>query len=324
MIVIAGDGIAAGVLHRVLGDVPHRIIKSQGHTTYCGIRSCGWGIARQGIDIIKSLGIEPPVLSIDDHIYFDDRKVNAELYSIDKPKLVKELLYDASFIGGASYGDMIVDATGFARAYIGPAKNDRVAMNYQMRVRANGGDEKYLSPSFEVIHGGYAWMIPLGGGEVHIGFGSATTPNTVMDSMFKDTISKTPGKILCMCREPIRLSGLASPIVKDGVVAIGEAAGTVVPLGGAGIASSMESALLLGKILRNGGDTAYTAYYREALETKFGVFTRQAEVLDGMLKDGRVRPGDYRMLHSAFKYMGIKPNIFDMVHIVRSMRHLTG
>jgi len=89
---IIGDGIAGRILARVLSQAGVEAdLFGRKHGNACGIRGCGWGTSDLCIDSLVRMGLDPEefILRHDQFIELDGRRVEGDLYSIDKPKLAE-------------------------------------------------------------------------------------------------------------------------------------------------------------------------------------------------------------------------------------------
>ncbi|MEM2016876.1 MAG: NAD(P)/FAD-dependent oxidoreductase [Nitrososphaerota archaeon] len=101
-----------------------------------------------------------------------------------------------------------------------------------------------------VAPGGYAWIFPQNEKIAEVGIGVRGAPAKEYLDAFVKRFSDELGKaqIIDYRGAPVPIGGLIGELVKDRVVLIGDAAGTVIPLTGAGIHSSIAAGLAAGKI----------------------------------------------------------------------------
>jgi len=311
-ICVVGDGIAGRTLARALKEAGHKVeIFGRRNRTACGVRSCGWGTSGSCIRLLARL-IDYPVhltLRHDSFVILDDRRIKGDLYSVDKPKLLKALYPDVRYeTPEMDNYDLMIDATGISRALMPPAQNDKQARNYQLRVRT--GVKIY--PSFHVIKGGYLWTIPLGENEAHVGGGSAELPDSEIRRLVRERVEEYGGEVICSCHEAIRLSGLILPPMKGKVVAVGESVGTVVPFGGAGIHPSIEAALILaGHIVK--GDLLG---YHDSLRRRFGWLNGAREIIDSL---PQLPVFSLPLSYRALRYQGLRPSMGDLLYIRKKL-----
>jgi flavin-dependent dehydrogenase len=283
-IAVCGAGLVGAYFYRLLKKRGYENVslfeRPNPHPTKCGINPCGWG-ALNGFE--EKIGLAG--LSANDYLLetYESLEINgvcvkARLMMIDKPRLITDLLEGTCVnrctpVSGDF--DRIVDATGFARAFLPPFKDDLCAPCVQYRVKGHAD----CLPGVYVGNLGYAWRLPLGEGQFHLGAGSFMV---------------APGKLLkklgwladyqhvCSCTSNIRLSGVtpAQPFVCTGtkgqasVWGVGEAVGCVSPLMGEGILPGLASALVL---LENWHDPQS---YTKALLREFSWTKDERQVLE--------------------------------------------
>ena len=112
-----------------------------------------------------------------------------------------------------------------------------------------GVAEFYLGRSVAPL--GYAWAFPKGDGRANVGVGVRGAPAKPYLDKFVEHHSKMFGKARVVGLEaaPVTVGGLLRRVVADGVVLVGEAAGQVVPLTGAGIHSGVAGAHMAGLVV---------------------------------------------------------------------------
>ena len=183
-IAIAGAGIAGGYLARLLEQrgISPDVYDAMDHDTCCRCRSCGWG-APMGIEpYLASIGLE-----LDDYLLepmntmnFDGLVAKTPLCTLDKPAILRDLTggirLNRKNLGpddAAGY-DILVDATGIARALLPPCRSDLTLPTIQHRVAVescNGEDLPAGVYGNQIPGLGYLWVFPLGKNQYHIGVG---------------------------------------------------------------------------------------------------------------------------------------------------------
>jgi flavin-dependent dehydrogenase len=209
--------------------------------------------------------------------------------------------------------NLIVDATGIARAYSPPISHtqDKIGITNQFRVIMKGD----IAPRFDAIKGGYLWVIPLGEKEAHVGGGSVILNYDEIKRMVQEFVHKLkPIQYICSCSEPVRLSGPILPAFHGKVITTGESAGLVVPFGAAGIHTALESAVILSKKIY----TDNIPEYDKALSRRFGWLSDLMVIVDELEK-GRLSFLNIGTAYRALRYQGLKPNILDLLHIRRTL-----
>jgi len=254
-IAIAGAGIAGSYIYRLLRlrghnqvdvfDVRHRIA--------CGIHPCGYGVDHNFDALVRRAGLDPSRYVIHQPAgrgYLEGVAVRTTVFMIDKPRFIRDLLDGADVayepVDPGRY-DLVVDATGEARAYAPPLRDDLKARVIQWRVRT----KKPASLAFRPTRGipGYAWGMPLSadGTDTHVGGGCRAGVRRSSRSLTQPAFEGLDvERVICACGAFIRLSGPDfESIVHENVWAVGEAAGLVGPVTGAGNVYAMLSGLHL-------------------------------------------------------------------------------
>jgi digeranylgeranylglycerophospholipid reductase len=138
-----------------------------------------------------------------------------------------------------------------------------------------GVAEFYLGRNIAPL--GYAWAFPKGGGRANVGVGVRGAPAKSYLDRFVEQHSKMFGKARVVGLEaaPVTVGGLLRRVVADGVVLVGEAAGQVVPLTGAGIHSGVAGAQMAGLVVSDAlaeGDVsaAMLERYQRDYATRWG------------------------------------------------------
>ncbi len=265
-IAIVGGGIVGAYLYRILSNNGEDVhIYCRKHITKCGISPCAWGTSNRLKELLEQVGFDPEkyILQDLDHIIIDEVEVMTELMTIDKPRLIKDLLgsatiNDSSILRDVASGvditgyERIIDATGVARSFLPSIENDIVVMCTQCRVHS----DKPLKSQIKHRGVGYAWCFPLSNDEYHIGCGNLTISSHNLLFDVCKTWSKGYYKI-CSCGSKIRITSpyYSTPFVayrQDHIRGItipvwgvGEAIGCVAPLTGEGIVPGMKSAQIL-------------------------------------------------------------------------------
>ena len=314
-VVIMGDGVVGRTLCRLLKMRGLEAeLYGQKKNTKCGIRPCGFGVSASCVGLVTKLGISPEeyVLRHDNYVIINSRRIRGDLYWIDKPKLLKVVTADVQYDEPELDGyDLIVDATGIARAYSPPIPHsqDKIGIIHQQRVIINSD----VTPEFDAVRGGYLWVIPLGEKEAHVGGGSVILPSDEIKRMVQELVHKLkPIEFICSCSEPVRLSGPIFPVFHGKVVTTGESAGLVVPFGAAGIHTALESAIILAHKIYEGD----VSEYDKALRRRFGWLSDVRVIVDE-LERGRISFFSMGTAYRALRYQGLSPTLTDLLHIRR-------
>ena len=270
-IAIAGAGIAGGYLAKLLVQkgIDPDVFDGMDHDTRCGCRSCGWGapagirtyLASAGLDLDEYLLESMPSM------HFDGLVARTPLCTIDKPRLIRDLIRDTELkrrdLGSeeAEDYDIVVDATGIARAFLPPCRSDLTLPTLQHRVLVeNYGSERLPAGVYgnQVPGLGYLWVFPLGNNQYHIGAGGIGLDRLdhIIDRFYRDMGGQFSFSTLCRCEGIIRVASpyYATPFFvrktrNDGksqlILGAGESIGTVSPFTGEGIVFSLECARIL-------------------------------------------------------------------------------
>lgn len=314
---VVGDGIAGRTLYRILKRWEFDVdLYGQQKDTKCKVRPCGFGTSASSINIISQLGISPHVYVFghDNFIRINSRKIGADLHWINKPKILEkiatEVRYDKPCFDDY---DLIVDATGVAR-YCSPTNpefNDKKGIGYQFRVIL----PDHAEPAFDAIKGGYLWIIPLGEKEAHIGGGSTILSFNEVKQLVSSHLQEIkPNQIVCSCSGFVNLSGPVFPVVSGKFVKVGESAGLVIPFGGAGICTALESAMVLAHHIHEGDIGGYDG----AIRRRFGWLRGVRKILDDSEK-GRISFLSLGTSYHALRYQGLRPSLTDLLYIRRSV-----
>lgn len=322
-IAIAGMGVAGSFLYRLLiqngynaKDIDCFDIK---RPERCGIKSCAFGVYRKPfLPLLKlvRLDAEKYILNSFYEIYIDGVIASCDLCTLNKPQLLKDLIGETVdilddgekiFTDNAIY-DLVVDATGYARAYLPPIKDDLIIPTVQYRIKS----EEYLPPRMDGGGLGYGWIFELGNNEYHIGLGSLNDkPAERVKNIYGDIIKKS--EVICKCKSHVRLltPKYAMPIVSGNIVGVGEAAGAMVPMCGAGIITSMEAAKLLANNIEN------IPQYEKEVMSKFKYLDVEAELIRKALNGGNPSMWDSMKLLENSKKAGIFLNAKTLLALLR-------
>jgi flavin-dependent dehydrogenase len=322
-IAIAGAGVAGSYIYRLLRlrghervdvfDVRHRIA--------CGIHPCGYGVDHNFDALVQVAGLDPSSYVIHQPAgqgFLESVPVRTTVFMIDKPKLIMDLLGGAEIayerLDPGGY-DLVIDATGEARAYAPPLSNDLKARVIQWRVRTRKPAKLAFRPTRGIP--GYAWGMPLSadGRDTHVGGGCLAgvrrSSRSLTAPAFEDVEVE---RVICACGAFIRLSGPDfTSIVHRNVWAVGEAAGLVGPVTGAGNVYAMQSGLCLVDHL---GDPDG---YVEALRRRFSCLVPEARAVRRILAGRLPTPIDLYHIHAGWARGGVYISWVRMPHALLLM-----
>lgn len=315
---LAGLGMAGAYLYKLLIEEGFRVdIYEVRKDTRCGLHPCAWGTSSGFSDLVREVGLDPDdyILKRFDRITLGDVKVPTEIMTFDKPRLVNDLSESATVyyapLNPKEY-DRVIDATGVARAFLPPIKNDVIIKCKQRRLVSNAVSELMIKPG----GGGYMWCFPLGGNEAHVGCGSLyeEPDNIIMSLMSNDDFREAR----CGCSSMVRLTGPSDsrPFFVRGtpeVWGVGEAIGCVGPLAGDGVITGMTSAKIL---LHNWGNPEG---YTEAILKEFRWMEKERKVVDKIAARRAPDLIDALIIHENSKRMGIRIRIVDALRLVRGL-----
>ena len=123
-IAVAGAGITGAYLYRILSlrgfhvdlfDLPIR--------TKCGLTPCAWGTSKGFLRLVEACDLNPMsyVLHRPEYVWIDEVKIDADLMTFDKPRLIKDMLHGARVKNESpdvTRYDRVIDATGLSRAFL--------------------------------------------------------------------------------------------------------------------------------------------------------------------------------------------------------------
>jgi flavin-dependent dehydrogenase len=310
-VAIAGAGMAGGYLAKLLVQkgISPDIYDGMNHDTRCRCRSCGWGVPRgigkylaeAGLDVNEYL-LEPM-----SSMNFNGLAAKTPLCTINKPRLIRDLTQGTGLKRQnlrpeeTEDYDMVVDATGIARAFLPPCRSDLTLPTLQRRiiVESHGNERLKAGVYGNRIPGlGYLWVFPLGKDQYHIGVGGVglARPDQLLDRFFQDSTDRFSFTTLCSCSGSLRVASpyYSTPCYltktrKDGTtqvfVGVGESIGTVAPFTGEGIVHSLECARIFADCFPD------FERYTKIVLARFTWMKKERETLDYFLsRDGTRQP----------------------------------
>jgi flavin-dependent dehydrogenase len=324
ILAIVGAGMTGAYLYRLLkkeGREVHLYDREPG--TGCGIKPCAWGTSESFVELVEKAGLDAGkyILRRLDYVLIDDVRINADLITFDKPKLVKDLLGDAplrfSPLPVQMY-DRVIDATGSSRVLL-PEIDDDIIMECR----------QYLIETREPLENrirlggiGYAWCFPLSRNLYHAGCGSLVDdPRRILEKLgwLESASPHDESKILCRCVGKIRLTGphRSGPFFIDGsgegIWGIGEAIGCVSPLAGDGIVPGMRSVQLL---LDSWDDPRK---FTDAVLREFRWMKNERAVVEKMRNAEGVGIRDALVLKRNSKRMGMRVGLRDALTLLKNL-----
>src|SRR5262249_6177049 len=140
-----------------------------------------------------------------------DVAARTTVFMVDKPAVIADLQDGAPVRFepvDRSRFDLVVDATGEARAYAPPLSRDIKARVVQWRLRLGEPAPLTFVPTRSVP--GYGWVMPLSadGMEAHVGVGCLARTTIPARVLAREVLSSVDTRsISCACGSRIRLSG---------------------------------------------------------------------------------------------------------------------
>lgn len=322
-IAIIGAGVSGAYLYRLLTSKDHDLdIFDKDPGTRCGITPCAWGTSRGFQELVKAAGLDPSkyILRHLDHVLMDGLKLRADLMTIDKQALVRDLL-DGARVSleqpDTGMYDRIIDATGVSRAYLPRIHEDILLPCVQFRIRTDA----LLENRIRLGRIGYAWCFPLGDHEYHVGCGSLISdPRKILQDIGWVRGNDSRGDVLCGCRGSVRLASPqgAQPFVvhEDDreVWGVGEAIGCVAPLAGDGIVPGMRSAQLL---VNRWNDPSG---YAESVLNEFLWMGSERKVIDQLRRGETLGMASAWVLRKNSKRMGMQVRLKDAATLIAHLK----
>lgn len=183
------------------------------------------------------------------------------LCTIDKNRIERDIIEDMKTKRERISGnhDLIVDATGVSRYYLGKSSSDMVMPAREYLTKTADHTDFF----FNFFQGGkgYYWEFPLGD-HFHVGAGA------IDYEVLEENLKEIPHEKIT--GRKIRLKPLFDQISSGNVVGVGEAIGTVSPITGEGIIPSLKSAEILFQCLKRNDDlTELKESYSKEINRKF-------------------------------------------------------
>ena len=201
--------------------------------------------------------------------------------------------------------DIIIDATGISRAYLGHKIGDVQYKTLEYLTERSDYKDFY----FYFLPGGrgYFWSFPLGK-NFHIGVGTLSEEDFSLVRKYK--------KIKVTSRN-IRMAPMFENVYHGNVIGVGEAIGTVSPITGEGIVPSLQSAEILYECLKINKADDVGIRYQEKIRKKFGYYNKLSSMVSNIQKEDVIKVENILALKSVKRTIndfGIK---FDIVPFLR-------
>lgn len=284
-IAVMGMGVAGSYLMARLRDSGHEVVGHERSPEERHDSICAWGSIKPVMaEFCRRAGRD-----FGDYLIHDGKRMHVRmaggsefdiglhgLCTYNKLGLIKDFLAGCRVNYGSAPPlselepeyDMIVDCTGFGRAYLPKLKEDFFLPTYEYKVEYEDGvpyDDFYIEPFPGMT--GYFWYFPLGEKWAHVGAGDYNKGHIRATDEF---LRRHGGRVLQTKGRPIRLAtpDRCKPFYSGKVVGVGESIGTVYALLGEGIIPSMQCAELF---LENMHDPAA---YERAVDRHYAVYSR--------------------------------------------------
>jgi geranylgeranyl reductase family protein len=197
--------------------------------------------------------------------------------------------------------------------YITPSN---VAINYEYLMSDLGVDQTVTEMYFgnEFAPGGYGWIIPKGNGTANVGVGIRTSFSKRSDGkgylqyfLSKCDLTKQKlqgGKQGPMIADVLPVDGPLKQTYSEHVMAVGDAAGMVMPTNGGGISTAMITGEIAGQVaedhLRKGLPLSeYERRWREVMGREMDVSTKLRRLADHFM-------GNDLLFHAMLRILGTK------------------
>ncbi|KAA8923055.1 NAD(P)/FAD-dependent oxidoreductase [Thermoplasma sp.] len=233
---------------------------------------------------------------------------SAGLVTFDRNRLQMDLMGGIAMKNDQD-ADIVVDATGISRYYLGRDPGDITYYTKEYLTDRSSHDDFYFL--FLERGNGYLWEFPLDKGHFHVGVGSR---------VYDDLHRIDQQERIKITGRKIRMKPLFESARRGNIVGIGEAVGTVSPLTGEGILPSIESAELLYDLISHGSDPdEVIRSYTKKLRDRFSSYYQLSEFVERVQAGNLLRPSNLRYagpISREMKHFGID---FSLVKAVRSL-----
>jgi len=305
----------------------------------CAISSCAWIVTQKFDKYIKKIGLNPNDYTLQQFntLNVDGNKFKTTLKTIDKPKLISDMLGDLYQLikynkPNINEFDIIIDATGNNRSYLPKIENDIIIPCIQYKTHGkcdNKLDNDKINENDETayvysLEDGYKWCFGIGNNMNHIGYGTYSNINQDKNLINQSSI-KQDKDIICGCKSSVRATSPfhSLPFYKKinninnindtYVIGIGESIGICSPLTGEGIVHGMKSCeILMNNIndldndldIQNNLDT----YTKEILD-EFYWMKLQRDVINKFISNEKLSLKNIKTLYKSFINTGTNINI---------------
>ncbi|MCY0851714.1 MAG: NAD(P)/FAD-dependent oxidoreductase [Thermoplasma acidophilum] len=219
------------------------------------------------------------------------------LVTFDRNGLQRDMM-DGIEMKNEAGADIVVDATGISRSYLGRNSGDLTYYTKEYLTDHVVHEDFY----FLFLNGGlgYLWEFPLDPGHFHVGIGS----------LRRDDLNRIDGyNRIRITGRRIRMKPLFGAASRGNIVGIGESIGTVSPLTGEGILPSVESAELLYQAISDESDPDEAIrLYLKKLNESFSHYYKLSDFVRKVRSGKLLRPSNIRyagLIARDMKHFGI-------------------
>jgi digeranylgeranylglycerophospholipid reductase len=284
-IVVVGGGPAGVASAKAAAREGVSILLLEKHPTIMANKPCGEAVSKE---TLETAGVKPSPRVVMHEAYalvYSPSMIEVEIpqigYNINKSLFIQEIAAQAAEYGADIHvreevsavvredGNMVVKTNrGVYRAKVvigADGYNSTVAKSLGVSERPEPiPTVQYIMANCRLEHpdavrfylgnkvapGGYAWIFPRSEKLAEVGIGVRGGVAKEFLDMFVSRFSKELGsaKIIDYRGAPVPIGGVISETVFDGALLVGDAAGHVIPLTGAGIHSSVAAGLAAGRV----------------------------------------------------------------------------
>jgi len=251
---VYGAGVAGSFLYMLLARDFEVAVKDLRSEPDC---RCAWGtIYGEARKLYREAGInfDEYVLARPKYVIINGARFkNVQVVTFDKRRLLRDVWSQIEF--DEVEADLIVDATGYERAFLPRIENDALHSTIQY-VEEHGIEENIYVYARRT---GFAWAFPLGDGRWHVGAGETSMGRALeLLNVFREKYGFEEKAKRCACEAKVRLLPplKCKPFISGNVVGVGEAIGCVSGFG-EGNLPALQSAKILYECLKKGSLQEY-------------------------------------------------------------------
>ncbi|MGB9631602.1 MAG: geranylgeranyl reductase family protein [Candidatus Methanodesulfokora sp.] len=295
-VIVVGSGPAGAAAARASAEKGAKTLLIEAKPEIKAWKPCGEGVSKE---TFRTAGIEPEpgIVSneLNMRVYAPNGKyveIGQTGYAINKDLFLLELARKAVEAGSDLIVGEPVESVYFRNGIVSGVKTARSIYEARVVIGADGynsivakscgmDNRTELIPTYQykmtgvkiehhsghiflgnsIAPGGYAWIFPKSDKIFNVGIGVRPgSPKLYLDKFIRNHPEYfSSAKTLGAGGAPVPIGGLAKEIMKDGVILIGDAAGTVIPFTGAGIHSSIAAGKAAGEIAAEAALSGHTS-----------------------------------------------------------------